>query len=118
MGFDVGAPPVVFFVEVVAERVVGLFPPRRRDIQALSRPKLDAGGDDVDMVAVIDGQIVILICFKPGERQLLELFQHFFFLLGGRAVFWRESDDGGAVAVAERERIPKLGHLLGVAAKN
>ena len=118
MGFDIRGSPPVFLVEVVAERVVSLFPPRRGDIQALSRPELDAGGDDVDMVAVINCKIGVLVALQSSERQSLKLFQHFFFLLGGRAVGVRPRDDGGAVAVAERERIAQLGHLLGVPAKN
>jgi len=53
------------------------------------------------MVAVIDGQIAVLVGLQPGIGQLLELFQHFRFLLRRRAVARRPADDRAPVAMLE-----------------
>ena len=45
----VRAAPAVLVVERVAQRVEGLLPARRRDVQALARLEVAARGQDVDM---------------------------------------------------------------------
>lgn len=80
---------------------------RRADIQAFSCAKLDTGRHKMQLVmpgmAVSDPQNVVLVSFKPGERDLLkaihELLLHFrrYFLVRG------ERQHAGGVFVPEIE---------------
>ena len=101
IGLDVGGSPLVLFVEVVPERVVNPLPAWRGDIEAFPRAKLDAGGDDVDVVAVVHGQVVVLVGLQPGEGHLLELGQHLLFLLLRGPVGVGPRDHRATVAVLE-----------------
>ena len=101
MGLDVGGFPAVFFVEIIPYGVVNPLPTRRSDIEGFSSAKLHARGDDVDVVAVIDGQVVVLVGLQPGEGHLLELLQHLLLLLLRGPVGVGPRDHRTTVAVTE-----------------
>ena len=67
-------------VEAVAQWAEGLLPARRRDVQALARLRVAAGGEDVHVdaaaaLAVLDRGPRVAVRLEPGPGRLLELVE-------------------------------------------
>ena len=114
VGLDVGAPPAEFFVEIIPERVIGFLPTGGRDIEAFPGAKLDTRRDNVQVVAVIDRQIMVLIRFQSGEGQLLEFDQNLLLLLLRGPILRPPRDHRATVAVFKLQRVAQLGDDLRV----
>ena len=122
-GRVVGPAPAVLVVEAVAQRVEGLLPARRRDVEALARLQVAAGGEDVHMdaaaaLAVLDRRPRVAVGLEPGPGRPLELVEHGLDLRAGRPVLGRPGDHAGGVLVLEIERVGDGGHGVGVAAED
>ena len=120
-GRVVGPAPAVLVVEAVAQRTEGLLPAGRRDVQALARLKVAAGGENVHVpaaaaLAVLHGRPRVAVRLEPGPGRLLELVEDGFDLRAGRPVLRRPGDHAGGVLVLELERVGDGGHGVGIAA--
>ena len=117
----VGPAPAVLVVEGAAQRAEGLLPARRRDVEALARLQVAAGGEDVHVhaaapLAVLDRRPRVAIRLEPGPGRLLELVEHGLDLGIGRPVLRRPRDHAGGVLVLELQRVGDGGHHVGIAA--
>ncbi|MCY4660887.1 MAG: hypothetical protein OXF93_13895 [Acidobacteria bacterium] len=115
--------PAVLVVEGVAQRVEGLLPAGRRDVQALARPQVAPCGQDVHvdpaaLLAVQDRRPRVAVRVQPCPGRLLELVEDGFDLRVGRPVLRGPRDDGRAVLVLERQRVGDGRHLFRIAAKH
>ena len=115
--------PAVLVVEGVAQRVEGLLPAGRRDVQAPARLQVAAGGEDVHVhaaaaLAVLDRRPGVAVGLEPRPRRLLELVEHGLDLLVGRAVVRRPRDHAGRVLVLELQRVGDGGDHVGIAAED
>ena len=95
----VGAAPAVLVVEAVAQRIEGLLPPGRCDVQAAARLQVAAGGEDVHVdpvpvLAVQDRGPGVAVRLQARPRRLLELVEDGPDLLVGRPVLRRPRDHG------------------------
>ena len=122
-GRVVGPAPAVLVVEAIAQRAEGLLPAQRRDVQALARLQVAAGGEDVHVhaaapLAVLHGRPRVAVRLEPGPGRPLELVEDGLDLRAGRPVFGRPRDHAGGVLVLELERVGDCGHLVGVAAED
>ena len=119
----VGPAPAVLVVERVAQRVEGLLPAGRRDVQALARLQVAPGREDVHVdaaavLAVQDRRPRVAVRVEPRPRRLLELVEHGVDLRVGRPVLGRPRDHDRAVLVLELQRVGDGGHHLRVAAEH
>ena len=119
----VGPAPAVLVVEGVAQRVEGLLPAGRRDVQALARLQVAPGREDVHVdaaavLAVQDRRPRVAVRVEPRPRRLLELVEHGVDLRVGRPVLRRPRDHDRAVLVLELQRVGDGGHHVGVAAEH
>ena len=83
--------PAVLMVEGVAQRVEGLLPAGRRDVEALVRLQVAPGREDVHVnaaavLAVQDRRPRVAVRLQPGPRRLLELVEDGVDLRVGRPV--------------------------------
>ena len=119
----VGPAPAVLVVEGVPQRVEGLLPAGRRDVEALARLQVAACGQHVHvdaaaLLAVQDRRPRVAVRVEPRPRRLLELVEDGFDLRVGRPVVRGPRDDGRPVLVLERQRIGDGRHLFRIAAKH
>ena len=119
----VGPAPAVLVVEAVAQRAEGLLPARRRDVQALARLQVAAGGEDMYVdaaaaLAVLHGRPRVAVRLESRPGRPLELVEDGFDLRVGRPVLGRPGDHAGGVLVLELQRVGDGGHLVGIAAAN
>ena len=120
-GRVVGPAPAVLVVEGVAQRAEGLLPARRRDVQALARLQVAAGGEDVHVdaaapLAVLDRRPGVAVRLEPGPGRLLERVEDGLDLRVGRPVLWGPRDHAGGVLVLELQRVGDARHHIGIAA--
>ena len=92
----------------------GLFPPRRRDVQALARLQIDPRREHMDVdaafrVPVLDGAPGVPVRLQPGPGRLLELLEHFPDLPIRRVVLRGPGDHAGGALVRELQGV---GHGL------
>ena len=111
--------PAVLVVLPIPQRVVGLLPARRRDVQALAALQITARRQYMHMhalpLAVLDRRPAVAVLFQPRPGGLLELVQHLSNLLITRLVLRRPGDQPRGVAVLELQRVGHRRHLLRVA---
>ena len=112
--------PAVLVVEGVAQRVQGLLPAGRCDVQALARLQVAPGGQDVHVdaaavLAVQDRRPRVAVRHQSRPRRLLELVEHGIDLRVGRPVFRRLRDHDRAVLVLELQRVGDGGHHVRIA---
>ena len=93
----VGAVPAVLVVEGVAQRVEGLLPAGRRDVEAAARLQVAAGGEDVHVdpvpvLAVQDRGPGVAVRLQSRPCRLLELIEDGPDLRVGRTVLRRPRD--------------------------
>ena len=98
----------------VPEGPEGLFPPRRRDVQALARLQIDPRREHMDVdaafrVPVLDGAPGVPVRLQPGPGGLLELLEHFPDLPIRRVILRRPGDHAGGARVRELQGV---GHGL------
>ena len=122
-GRVVGPAPAVLVVEGVAQRVEGLLPARRRDVQAAAGFEVALRGEDVHMhtaaaLAVLDGRPRVAVGLKPRPGRLLELVEDRFDLRVGRPVLRRPGDYDRRVLVLELQRVGDGGHHVRVPAED
>ena len=122
-GRVVGPAPSVLVVEAVAQRAEGFLPTGRRDVQALARLKVAAGGEDMHVhaaaaLAVLDGRPGVAVRLESSPGRPLELVEDGLDLRVGRPVLRRPGDHAGGVLVLELERVGDGGHGVGVAAED
>ena len=113
-GRIVRAAPAVLAVLPVPERPEGLFPSRRRDVQALARLQIDPRREHVDVdaafrVPVLNGAPDVPVRLQPGPGGFLELLQHFPDLPVRRVVLRSPGDHPGGALVRELQGV---GHGL------
>ena len=106
----VGPAPAVLVVEAVAKWGEGLLPAGRRDVQALARLQVAAGGEHVYVhpaaaLAVLNGRPRVAVGLKPRPGRLLELVEDGVDLRIGRPVLRRPGDHARGVLVLELQRI-------------
>ena len=111
--------PAVLVVEGVAQRVEGLLPAGRRDVEALARLQVAPGGQDVHVdpaavLAVQDRRPCVAVRLQSRPRRPLELVEHGVDLRVGRPVLGRPRDHDRAVLVLELQRVGDGGHHVGV----
>ena len=119
----VGPAPAVLVVEGVAQRVEGLLPAGRRDVQALARLQVAPGREDVHVdaaavLAVQDGRPRVAVRIQSRPRRLLELVEDGVDLRVGRPVLGRPRDHDRAVLVLELQRVGDGRHHVRVAAEH
>ena len=119
----VGPAPAVLVVEGVAQRVEGLLPAGRRDVQALARLQVAPGRKDVHVdaaavLAVQDRRPRVAVRLQPRPRRLLELVENRVDLRVGRPVLLRPRDHDRAVLVLELQRVGDGGHHVRVSAEH
>ena len=119
----VGPAPAVLVVEAVAKWGEGLLPAGRRDVQALARLQVAAGGEHMHMhpaaaLAVLDGRPRVAVGLKPRPGRLLELVEDGVDLRFCRPVFRRPSDHARGVLVLELQRVGDGRHHLRVPAED
>lgn len=105
--------PAVLVVQRPLERAVGLLPAGRRDVVALARLELHAGGQDMHvraavLVAVEHCRPRVAVRFEARPGDPLELIERVLDLVVVRAVLGRPGDHGAAVAVLEVEGVGNL----------
>ena len=115
--------PAVLVVEAVAQRVKGLLPAGRRDVEAAARLQVAAGGEHMHVhpaaaLAVLDGRPRVAVGLKPRPGRLLELVEDRLDLRIGRSVFWRPGDHPRGVLVLELQRIGDGRHHLRIPAED
>ena len=122
-GRVVGPTPAVLVVECVAQRVEGLLPAGRRDVQAAAGFQVALRGEDVHMysaalLAVLDRgpRVAVRLQSRPGR--LLELVDDRFDLRVGRPVLRRPGDYDRRVLVLELQRVGDGGHHVRIPAKD
>ena len=98
--------PAVLVVEGVAQRVEGLLPAGRRDVEALARLQVAPGGQHVHvypaaLLAVQDRRPRVAVRLQSRPGRLLELVEDRFDLRVGRPVVRGPRDHGRAVLVLE-----------------
>jgi hypothetical protein len=96
VGLHVRTAPAILEIEKISQRVIGVLPARRCGVPGFAGAKLYSRKIDMQMVAVIDGHIVILLRVKSGGGQGHELIEDFPFLLSRRVVAGSPAYDGVA----------------------
>ena len=119
----VRASPAVFVVEGVPEGTEGLFPARRRDVQAAAGLKVAPGSENMDvsaaaLLAVQHRRPCVAVGFEPGPCRLLKGVKHRFDLLVGGLVVRRPRDHAGRVPVLELQRVCQGGHVIRIPAQH
>ena len=119
----VGPTPAVLVVEGVAQRVEGLLPAGRRDVEAAAGLEVALRRDDVHVnpaavLAVLDGRPRVAVGLKPRPGRLLELVDDRFDLRVGRLVLRRPGDHDRRVLVLEVQRVSDGGHHVRVPAED
>ena len=114
--------PAVLVVQCPLQGAVGHLPAGRRDVVALARLELHAGGQDMHvraavLVAVKHRRPGVAVRFEAGPGDSLELIERVLDLVVVRAVLGRPGDHGAAVAVLEVEGVGDLGDQPRVAAQ-
>ena len=122
-GRVVGPAPAVLVVEAVAKWGEGLLPAGRRDVEALARLQVAAGGEDMHVhpaaaLAVLDRRPRVAVGLKPCPGRLLKLVEDGVDLRIGRPVFRRPSDHARGVLVLELQRVGDGRHHLRVPAED
>ena len=111
--------PALFGVEGVAERVEGLLPARRRDVEAPAGLQVAPRGEDMHVsaaaaLAVHHGHPGVAVGLEPGPGRLLKGIQNRADLRVGRRVVRRPGNHARGVPVLERQRVGHRGHLVGI----
>ena len=119
----VGPTPAVLVVEAVAQRVEGLLPAGRRDVQAAAGFEVALRRNDVHvhpaaLLAVLDRSPRIAVGLKPRPGRLLELVEDRLDLRIGRLVLRRPGDHDRGVLVLELQRVGDGGHHVRVPAED
>ena len=119
----VGPAPAVVVVEGVAQRVEGLLPAGRRDVEALARLQVAPGSQHVHVhaaaaLAVQDRSPRVAVGLQSRPGGLLELVENGFDLRVGRPVLRGPRDHGRAVLVLERQRVGDGRDLFRIPAKD
>ena len=119
----VRAAPSVLMVEGVAQRVEGLLPAGRCDVQAAARLQVAPGSEDVDVdsVAVLpvqDRRPCVAVRLQSRPRRPLELVEDGPDLRLGRAVVGRPRDYTRGVLLLEAQRVGEGGNMVRVAAQD
>ena len=115
--------PAVLVVEGVAQRVEGLLPAGRRDVEALARLQVALRGEDVHvnaaaLLAVLDRRPRASVRLQSRPGRLLELVDNRVDLRAGRPVLRRPRDHGRCVLVLELQRVGHRGHHVRVPAED
>ena len=109
--------PVVLVVEEVAQRIEGLLPARRRDVQAPPRLQVAPRRENVHVhpavvVAVQDGGPGVAIGVQASPRRMLEGVDHCLDLRVVRCVLRRPGNHPRRVPVRELQRVGHGRHLF------
>ena len=113
----VGPAPAVLVVEAVAQRVKGLLPAGRRDVEAAARLQVAPCGEHMHVhpaaaLAVLDRRPRVAIGLKPRPGRVLELVEDGVDLRFCRTVFRRPGDHARRVLVLELQRVGDGRHPL------
>ena len=119
----VGTAPAVLMVEGVAQRIEGLPPAGRCDVEASTGLQVAPGGQHMDVsaaaaLAVQHGGPGVSVGLQPRPSRLLEGVEDGFDLLVGGLVVRCPGDHAGRVPVLEVERVGHRGHHVRVPAKH
>ena len=111
--------PAVLVVAGVTERVEGLSPPRRRDVEAPPGLQIAARGEDVDVsaaaaLAVQHGGPCVAVGFEPRPSRPFELIENRADLGVGGRVVGCPGDHARDVLVIELQRVGHRSHLVGI----
>ena len=111
--------PALFGVESVAERVEGLLPARRRDVEAPAGLQVAPRGEDMHVsaaaqLAVHHGRPGVAVGLEPRPGRAFEGIQNRADLRVGRSVVRCPGDHSRGVPVLERQRVGHRGHLMGI----
>ena len=115
--------PALLGVEGVAERVEGLLPARRRDVEAPAGLQVAPGGEDMHVNAagalvVRHGRPGVAVGFEPRPGRPFKVIQNSTDLRVGRSVVGCPGDHARGVPVLELQRVGHRGHLMGVPPEN
>ena len=111
--------PALFGVEGVAQRVEGLLPARRCDVEAPAGLQVAPRGEDMHVnaaiaLAVHHGRPGVAIGLEPCPGRLFKGIQNRADLRVGRTVVRCPGDHGRGVPVLERQRVGHRRHLMGI----
>ena len=115
--------PAVVVVEGVAQRVEGLLPAGRRDVEAAAGFEIALRRDDVHvhpaaLLAVLDRSPRVAVRLQSRPGRLLELVDDRLDLRVGRLVLRRPGDHDRRVLVLELQRVGDGGHHVRVPAED